>query len=289
MDYRRRLIAGVSLLLVSATGCRTTPGGATTDAPVIADASPQVDSPATFPSNGDVDSDVEPDLTDATDRPPETDVSVSDMRPDIDFFCHYDCFGYVSCRDGVVAAGIHAPIPCREWTGSCPVREVGTCRRGCAMARIDRYLSCPLDICTENSPKTPGAACTSDPDCLPTRISRDADGGINQTYLRCDPQSRTCVMTEPPTVPDWLGPCDPNVLGNANRNAAYPAIADPSCSGGICMYSFPEGRACIEQGCTRPCTDDHQCPRGSRCRTDGFTCERTRPGYCAIDLRLPCR
>ena len=52
--------------------------------------------------------------------------------------CHTDCFGGMSCQDGVVTRTEYGPKPC--WAGEgCDTYEVGTCPDGCELDHIDEH------------------------------------------------------------------------------------------------------------------------------------------------------
>ncbi len=240
------------------------------------------------------------------DRPAEP----IDVRTDgdtADPFCHYDCFGFTECQDGVVTQWAHSPVPCAYWTGQCPHQIVGQCQKGCGVDRIQGGFSvCPLTICREYYPKSVGDSCQDDADCSPTQAVKvaEADGGtdasstgVHQTYLRCDQPSGKCVETAAPVIPDWLGPCDPAALANLEKGS-YGAAVDPSCSGGKCLVLVPHDRTCIYQGCSGSCTTDADCPQGAVCQeAPPIACgaSPTARGYCKpgpvnqIGIGLTCR
>jgi hypothetical protein len=212
--------------------------------------------------------------------------------------CHYDCFGYVACRDGVATQYVHAPVPCEFWTGSCPVGRTYQCERGCATDRLQGagLFACALEICNEHFPKQPGGNCARDEDCRPTRATGTPDGGVTQTYLRCDTTAGRCVETAAPVVSDWLRACDPAVLAGRDKGS-FGAAPDPSCSGGVCVHFVPHDQSCIYQGCSKRCRADHDCPAGSVCQDLEPLCGISPPrdGYCKpgplnlIGAGLPCR
>jgi hypothetical protein len=245
---------------------------------------------------------------DATDVLPDR---PADVPPDFDPGCHYDCFGFVACKDGVVTEWVHAPVPCAQWNGECPHRQVGQCQRGCGAERMDhRFEPCPLTICREHYPKAVGDGCQEDGDCRPTRAlptteadtadggAADAGGtGVRQTYLRCDQDSGRCVERAAPIVPDWLGPCDPAVLRPLDEGA-YGAAIDSSCTGGRCLVLVPHDRSCIWQGCSKSCVSDDDCPQGAVCQeAPAVACgvSTDLKGYCKpgplnqIGIGLTCR
>jgi hypothetical protein len=217
-------------------------------------------------------------------------------------------FGYVACKDGLVTEWLHAPVPCRLWTGQCPNRPVGQCQRGCGAERINYGLQlCPMTICREHFPKVVGDSCQEDGDCRPTQATRtaatgdggatDAGTGVHQTYLRCDRDVGTCVEQAAPIVPDWLGPCDPAVLAGLDKGV-YGAANDPSCSGGRCLVLVPHDQTCIYQGCSKSCITDDECPQGAVCQeAPALACGAPTglKGYCkpgplnSIGISLTCR
>jgi hypothetical protein len=228
----------------------------------------------------------QPEVADGSgDRPYDGSVhDVMDSAQDQPFnpSCHYDCFGAVTCKDGIVTVWAHAPVPCEFWTGECPHQQAGTCQRGCSTARLSSYnpfQTCPLTICKEASPKLPGDGCEADQDCRPTRAETEdeirqrdggleslpGDGGVRQTYLRCDPTKKECVEAPEVVVPDWMKACDPALLA-AQDPGAYGPVVDPSCAGGVCVISAIHDDKCRPQGCSRWCSGDDECPQGAVCQ-----------------------
>jgi hypothetical protein len=206
--------------------------------------------------------------------------------------CHYDCFGGIGCSDGVVSSQYAAPVPCGSWTGRCPSQLVGTCQRGCA-SEWSSATGCPLTICRENQPKQPGDPCAAEADCHPNEAV-PTSGGASRTYLRCDVELGICVNADAPELEDWLGPCDPTLVSQLNAGS-HGAISDPSCSGGLCVFSVPRDQDCVQQGCSRPCALDEECPQGAVCQTPDYCQRAAEPrGYCKPGARdlfgvgLPC-
>jgi hypothetical protein len=199
--------------------------------------------------------------------------------------CHYDCFGEVQCLDGVVTQLLNTPVPCTYWRGACPSQVVGTCQGGCALARIADPLVCPLTICRENYPKQPGDACVAEADCHPT-VAVPVDGGVSQTYLRCDAGRGICVAADAPALDDWLGRCDPKLM-NQREAGSFGAVSDPTCSGGLCAFYAAWGQGCVQQGCSRLCATDEDCPQGAVCQ-DAASCpvsDGSPHGYCKPGAR----
>jgi hypothetical protein len=208
--------------------------------------------------------------------------------------CHYDCFGAIECRNGTVITRAHTILSC-DSDGRCPRETVGTCQKGCAVDFIEEVPNCPMRICRENFPKQPGDVCTTEADCHPTLAVR-ADGGVWQTYLRCDFARGICVETAGPEINDWLGPCDPGLMAQLEKEA-YGVVEDATCSGGLCAYYAPLDKSCVQQGCTSGCVTDQDCPQGSVCEGMDECPTPTSPryGYCKPGPRnyvatgLPCR
>jgi hypothetical protein len=195
--------------------------------------------------------------------------------------CHHDCFSYVTCENGVATRHGQASIPCAEWTGSCPIAGTYQCERGCGAATLSEPSTCAAAICNEHLPKQPGATCAGDGDCQPTAARRTSNGGVTQTYLRCDASTSRCVEADPPLVMDWLRRCDPAVLAGREPGTAG-AVADPSCAGGQCVFVVPRDQTCVFQGCSRACSGDQDCPPGSVCQDPTSACSPGPPraGYC---------
>ena len=141
-----------------------------------------------------------------------------------------------------------------------------------------------MTICRENYPKQPGDQCEEEADCHPT-VAVPVDGGVNQTYLRCDVERRMCVEADAPELKDWLGRCDPDLMSQMQRGA-YGAIADPSCSGSLCAYLAAHGEDCVQQGCTMLCSVDEECPQGAVCQNNSACPAPGEPnGYCKPGAR----
>lgn len=116
-----------------------------------------------------------------------------DAGPDLDSYCHWDCFGGFVCRDGGVYENAFMPVSCRDWTGACPsrLRSDIVCARGC---RDFTYASRPEDVCAENVPKDVGDACSAAEHCTPGREVPDGFGSTVPLALDCDPATSMCVL-----------------------------------------------------------------------------------------------
>jgi hypothetical protein len=186
--------------------------------------------------------------------------------PDAGSDCHWDCFGYLSCANGIVTEWAHTPVPCERWTGECPrTGETYTCARGCRTdgASVPTSGSDSLAVaCEEGRPKKAGDPCTTEDDCLPTPAIPDGMGHLVNTYLTCD--GTTCVTRPPPDVPDYLGACGEGLFG-AVPPGYHGILAAPACSGGLCLYYRRHDVTCVDQGCTLRCAGDQDCPQGSAC------------------------
>lgn len=99
--------------------------------------------------------------------------------------CHWDCFGRYACEGGVVVRYAHAPVPCSEWTGRCPLYpgNADVCLDGCVEG-----ASAPTAeaLCSENQPHSVGDPCRSDDDCQPGGSEPDGFGGTRPIMLWCE-------------------------------------------------------------------------------------------------------
>ena len=192
----------------------------------------------------------------------------------------------------MVTSWANAPIPCSQWTGSCPHSVIATCRKGCSAARsgIGAPTTCPISICKENAPKAEGDPCQTDNDCRPVPAVISDDSAERVSSMRpCDWRVRD---RKAPVVADWLALCTHSIVDSLRGSTTgLMPLTDPGCSGGVCMAAG-EG-ACVRQGCTKPCRSDDECPAGSQCSfasCDAFESEPTRVGYCKQPLEaLACR
>ena len=157
------------------------------------------------------------------------------------------------------------------WLGSCRGSSiVAQCAKGCVMDEMrGGFNTCPLALCRENQLKREGESCDDASDCQPTAATVSTTA-VDNTYLTCDAATRTCAPTDAPVVADWLAPCSPTLIADVaatNRTASgYDAVfPDPGCAEGWCAVHHDAGASCLANGCTRGCTGDHECPRGSTC------------------------
>jgi hypothetical protein len=201
-------------------------------------------------------------------------VSVPDDVPDttalpdtFDPFCHYDCFRGSWCADGVVWEQIHAPVPCREWTGMCPRRMLGTCEQGCS-ARIPStpgWRPTPewTLYCVEGEAKRVGDPCETDADCQPPE-----GNDLDRNYLACDLTTRACAAIDAPVAPTTACTADLSGLFDPLRGSAYGVVEDASCATGLCRFSArPAASECDRHVCALPCSTDWDCPPMSRCES----------------------
>jgi len=184
--------------------------------------------------------------------------------------CHWDCFPWTTCVDGVVTSHGGGAIPCAMWTGECPSWELGTCRRGCSIdpgsyenhGGYDHIATTPA--CEENRPKRAGDPCSAPEHCLPTPATLDDAGTPKNTYLACS-DAGTCDPIDPPVIEGWGEPCgSTNVDRTAEGGSGYLLLQ--SCPGRWCAYVRVRGESCVRQGCTGECADDHECAPGATCQ-----------------------
>lgn len=120
----------------------------------------------------------------------------------IDPGCHWDCFGRYACEEGTVVRYAHAPVPCAEWTGRCPLYpgNADVCVDGCVEGASGPT---PEALCNENQPHVVGDPCETDDDCQPSGSEPDGFGGTRPIVLRCDvpegESSGMCVRVAPET------------------------------------------------------------------------------------------
>lgn len=211
--------------------------------------------------------------------------------------CHYDCFGYHECKDGVVTTYDHVPVPCEYWKGGCPIRDSFQCEKGCRVDGVNRldFFEDPRRLCQEGAPKHAGDPCAGPADCLPTP-AEVVDGEVVNTYLTCDEDGGKCVVVDPPAVLDWLAPCRADLSGLPP--GAYGYVTAPACSAGVCLIA-PGENGCVTQGCTKRCQGDHECPPGAVCQDGlkdwadavrpwgGTVCKPGPPDLIGVDLVCP--
>ena len=181
--------------------------------------------------------------------------------------CHYDCFGYGECSDGVVTTWEHAPVPCEEWTGECPHGVAYECERGCRTV-VDSIgpVGLASDMCEENRPKHVGDPCTEETHCRPAVATVTGDGSVTNVDLTCDLDAGECVERDPPTIADLYQGC--GMVAPIPPMGTYSTgVAETdACSGGVCAYAeeYP-AESCIWQTCTARCTSDGEYPPGTIC------------------------
>jgi hypothetical protein len=238
------------------------------EAPAIPDASPEDASPDQLA------------LEASADQGP------AEASPEADPYCHYDCFGWAECVNGLATRYMHTPVKCEHWTGKCPIAEVYPCERGC---RIDMTQSfepamSARQMCEEFRPKQVGDPCTDESYCEPQVATWDSEGKVTNTYLQCDIDAGTCIAKEPPQVADWLAEC--GLAGDGEPGFAFGVVVTDACSGGLCM--FVESAACVLQGCTISCDSDDDCPPGAVCEAEVHSyCKPGPPNQMGVDLNCP--
>lgn len=181
-----------------------------------------------------------------------------------DTSCHHDCFGYLTCVEGVVTRYLHLPVPCASWRGECPHEVAYTCERSCSTPIEKDYSASPDSLCEEGRPKSVGDPCAVESDCEPQIAVIGADHSVTNVYLRCDAELGQCVAREPPHVADWLEPCGLSVPFGVEDGHEFGFVRSSLCDGGLCLIA--EQDSCIQQGCTTPCDSDDDCPMGAICQ-----------------------
>lgn len=169
---------------------------------------------------------------------------------------HIDCGGWNECEDGVVTHYVSAPVPCWEWTGSCPhIDDAYVCEKGCSADGFFGHGEAKY-ACEEWRPKLEGDPCQSRRDCLPAEVG---------VYLDCDTESEACVSTQAPTLDDLWAHCAVTAedLRPTPDGYAFGTVPAGACSGGWCV--FGERETCINQGCSKQCEWHQDCPEGTRC------------------------
>jgi hypothetical protein len=162
---------------------------------------------------------------------------------------------------------------------------VATCAKGCIEDGMYAALTtCPLTLCRESLAKKEGDPCESATDCLPTPATWSNAGVVN-TYLTCDVNTKACVATAAPVVAGWLDACSPSLIAQmASDGGNYgfdSGVKDSGCSEGWCAVYRAVGTSCIANACTRGCTGDQECPRGSTCEPASPSgCDLPQHGYC---------
>lgn len=138
-----------------------------------------------------------------------------------------------------------------------------------------------MTLCCENYPKHVGDPCWKEAECRPD-VVYPAFGGSGSILLTCDMVTAKCVEAVLPEITDWLVPCASDFTKkHLNSTSPYGADWDSTCSGGVCAYVVLPGEKCVNQGCTRRCIKDKDCPAGAVCQTmSGCPSPTTVPGYC---------
>ena len=213
--------------------------------------------------------------------------------------CHYDCFGFSECHDGIVTTWAHTPVPCAYWTGECPHYTGYTCERGCRIDVdhiYDPWID-PREMCEEWRPKEVGDPCDDPTDCEPQVAAVDESGNVINVYLDCDLETGTCVARDPPIVEDYLAQCGIAAPFGDSDGWEYGFVRTDACSGGVCLIC--ERETCVLQGCSIRCDSDDDCPMGSVCWTDAYdwtpsgpgsdrtVCKPGRPYLIGVDLNCP--
>ena len=210
-------------------------------------------------------------------------IGEEDDGPD-DPYCHWDCFGFHECADGIVTSWEHTPVPCEYWEGECPHAVTYQCVEGCRIDtdRIDDPSLVPAAMCEENRPKQIGDVCVDETDCRPEVATWNELGEVTNVYLRCDGDTGRCVAREPPVISDWLAQCG-LVPDEYPESYAYGVAEAALCDSGLCL--FVERNDCVAQGCTIACTSDGECPPGAVC--DWEVCKPGPPNSIGIDISCP--
>ncbi len=121
-------------------------------------------------------------------------------------------------------------------------------------------------LCAETPVAVVGQPCTTTGGieaCLPTRAVVDTNGLVTgQDYLTCDSSTHLCKAAGPPTIVDYLQPCDATLV------AMYAAPGVNGVAGGLetaCMIAWDETAQQARSGRTQQCLGDWECPSGALC------------------------
>ena len=224
--------------------------------------------------------------------------SVDAAMPDgpYDPNCHIDCFGEVSCYDGVQTVRPHQPIPCTDPSYPyCPMTTFD-CPGGC---RIDPFEA-PLYwykavyqrwLCLAEPDAVEGSYCRGEPDCWPTTAIDQGDGTLVTAHLEC--VGSTCVAALGPVVADLWQPCvlpqgtspGTDYRLRVDDPPGYPFPLAPAC------LTYPSAE-CLRAARTTLCWGDWHCPSGAYCdgslgAANGF-CKPGPRSPLTVD-QLPCR
>lgn len=183
---------------------------------------------------------------------------------DVDPYCHYDCFGYLTCAEGIVTLYNHVAVPCEYWTGGCPHEVVYTCEKFCSSSVEQDPYTEPSRLCEEGRPKKVGDPCEAEADCEPQIPERNPDGSIMNIYLQCDLEMHLCVERPAPVVADWLATCDLSHPFGSEDRFEFGYVRSAACDSGLCIMA--EEETCVRQGCTTECDRDSDCPMGAVCQ-----------------------
>jgi hypothetical protein len=224
-----------------------------------------------------------------SDAPPPDARQPDAGRPDAE--CTWECLPHVDCFSGVVTVAITIwEIPCVRFTGSCPVDKEYHCAKGCFVeggAPSESWFEIsqnPVALCFEGVPKAVGSPCADDSDCLPTPATAHPDPTVTNYYLRCNASTRTCEEAPPPTVEGWLQRCGQAVEKEAGSgNSGF--VPDLSCPEHVCEFEARYLQTCVDQGCTRVCDGDHQCPQGAVCQPGAVLQDGVQRGACKPGAR----
>lgn len=174
--------------------------------------------------------------------------------------CHVDCWGGISCRNGIAYGSFAGAQPCSSGT-SCKSYPLYQCQKGCSK-NVNRFVgshnnNSPL-LCEEWREKSVGEPCQTHRECQPYHFYGNQPKG---TYLRCDIKTKKCVeVTE--NTSDYMKECKEDVQRHAGTQITG-FIESNSCTHGYCIIE--DTKNCVKNGCTMPCMKNEQCPNGSTC------------------------
>jgi len=196
-------------------------------------------------------------------------------------YCHWDCFGGVTCSAGKVYEVIYSPVPCctfsDPWPFPGPVCTYGKASRVCTTAKCvtpeKRYASCAQNsglpyasppaahvtwlYCPASQAIKVGSTCASDAECRPAPVGT--------ARLSCDKVKKTCQATTRPAAPASFGKgCGLTVSNYQYKSAKQDhLVVGPSCS--TCHAIWDPAKSCVKQACTMACKYDEDCPTGTIC------------------------
>jgi hypothetical protein len=217
----------------------------------------------------------------ATDAAP---ADAIDAGPDADPYCHIDCFGQLSCSDGVQTIQQHEPIPCDEPPfPECRVTEL-RCPGGCRIDGFETFWDASSAtyqrwLCLAEPDAVAGQWCSDERDCWPTTALADADGDLSTMFLEC--ADGQCVAAIGPELAGLGQPCaTPSPVPTAESftvvvdDPLFPDPLAPACL----IYPSP---TCVHAARTQLCWGDWHCPQGAFCETS------TTPPVCRAGPRAP--